>query len=34
MIIVFVALLLWSAAFYIVEIGEPKEEKLPKKAKK
>ncbi len=34
MIIVFVALLLWSGAFYIVEIGEPKEEKLPKKTKK
>ncbi|MBQ8763104.1 MAG: hypothetical protein IJZ07_03265 [Clostridia bacterium] len=34
MIIVFVALLVWTAAFYIVEIGEPKEEKAPKKLKK
>ncbi len=32
--IVFIALLLWTAAFYIIEIGEPKEEQLPKKAKK
>ena len=34
MIIVFVSLLVWTAAFYIVEIGEPKEEKTAKKAKK
>ncbi|MBR3780204.1 MAG: hypothetical protein IKK63_03265 [Clostridia bacterium] len=34
MIIVFVSLLIWTAAFYIVEIGEPKEEKLSEKAKK
>ncbi len=33
-IIAYVAILIWTAAFYIVEIGEPKEEKLPKKAKK
>ena len=33
-IIAFVMILLWTAAFYIVEIGEPKEEKLPAKAKK
>lgn len=33
MIIVFVAILLWTAAYYIVEIGEPKEEKTPKKSK-
>ncbi len=34
MIIVFVAILIWTASFYIVEIGEPKEEKALKKAKK
>ncbi|MBR3819478.1 MAG: hypothetical protein IKJ41_10095 [Clostridia bacterium] len=34
MIIVFIAILIWTAAFYIVEIGEPKEEKLSEKAKK
>lgn len=35
MIIVFGAILLWTAAFYLVEIGEPKEEKNSKsKAKK
>lgn len=34
MIIAFVAILLWTAAFYIVEIGEPKEEKVFKKSKK
>lgn len=33
-IILFVAILLWNAAFYIVEIGEPKEEKIAKKARK
>lgn len=33
-IIAFVAILLWTAAFYIVEIGDPEEEKTPKKAKK
>ncbi len=31
MIIVFVSILLWTAAFYIVEIGEPKKEKISKK---
>lgn len=31
MIIVFAAILLWTAAYYIVEIGEPKEEKVSKK---
>lgn len=31
MIIVFVAILMWTGAFYIVEIGEPKEEKISKK---
>lgn len=34
MIIVFVSLLMWTGAFYIVEIGEPKDEKAPKKSKK
>ncbi len=34
MIIVFVAMLLWTAAYYIVEIGEPKEEKISKKKAK
>ena len=35
MIILFVAILLWTAAFYLVEIGEPKEEKMvSKKSKK
>ncbi len=34
MIIVFIALLIWTGAFYIVEIGEPKEEKVSKKSKK
>ena len=33
-IIAYVLILLWSLAFYIVEIGEPKEEKISKKAKK
>ena len=33
-IIAFVLILLWSAAFYIVEIGEPKEEKTSKKTNK
>lgn len=33
-IIAFVAILIWNAAFYLVEIGEPKEEKLSKKTKK
>lgn len=32
-IIAYVLILLWSLAFYIVEIGEPKEEKISKKAK-
>lgn len=34
MIIVFVAILLWTAAFYIVEIGDPKEKKLSEKSGK
>lgn len=34
MIIVFLSLLIWTGAFYLVEIGEPKEEKLSKRAKK
>lgn len=33
-IIAFIAILLWTAAFYIVEIGDTEEEKAPKKAKK
>ncbi len=33
-IIAYIAILLWTAAYYIVEIGEPKEEKVSKKAKK
>ena len=33
MIIVFVALLFWTGAFYLVEIGEPKEEKKVSKKK-
>ena len=33
-IIAFIAILLWTAAFYIVEIGDPEEEKAPKKANK
>ncbi len=32
-IIAFVMIILWTAAFYLVEIGEPKEEKLSAKAK-
>lgn len=34
MIIIFVAMLIWTAAFWLVEIGEPKEEKPAKKSKK
>ncbi len=33
MIVVFLCLLVWTGAFYLVEIGEPKEEKPSKKAK-
>lgn len=33
-LIAFILLLVWTGAFYLVEIGEPKEEKKLKKAKK